>query len=272
MTRCLLLSGIASVLLSSVCMQAQTPSTDNGAPPKAMSILTKSQKPIPAAHKPVFVPTGLDLKASIGYAYTIMNVPSASRLNLNGVDVAVIADLSPFFGVTADSSYVRAPNVFGTSHAASVLSYLGGPVLYPVSHGRIRAYIHGLAGGARVAGAIPSSGSSPATGFVNKLSWAVGSNINSRHWWHCELVVTINIHIFTIRIFKYGVKTTFALCAVSCSLFGSTQEEGFEDLVHRCLRSEVHITYSRSLGFAIYSSSLPRQQGIASRTSSGELR
>jgi opacity protein-like surface antigen len=177
MTRCLILSGMACILLSPVCLQAQASSGGDSAPPKAMNILTKSQKPIPAAHKPVFVPTGLDLKASIGYAYTSMNVPYASRLNLNGVDVAVIADLSPFFGVTADSSYVRAPNVFGTSHAASVLSYLGGPVLYPVSHGRIRAYIHGLAGGARVAGAIPFSGSPPATGFVNKFSWAVGGGV-----------------------------------------------------------------------------------------------
>jgi opacity protein-like surface antigen len=142
-----------------------------------MNILSKPQKPIPAAHKPVFVPTGLDLKASIGYAYTSMNVPSASRLNLNGVDAAVIADLSPFFGVTASSSYVRAPNAFGTSHDANVLSYLGGPVLYPVSHGRIRAYIHGLAGGARVNGAIPSSGTPPLTGYVNNFSWAVGGGV-----------------------------------------------------------------------------------------------
>ncbi len=177
MIRCLILSGIACVLLSPFCMQAQAPSGDDSAPPKAMNILTKSQKPIPAAHKPVFVPTGLDLKASVGYVFTNSGMPSAERFNLTGVDAAVIADLSPYFGVTADSSYVRAANVFGSAHDANVLSYLGGPILYPVSHGRIKAYIHGLAGGARVSGAVPSSGIPPTTGYVNKFSWAVGGGV-----------------------------------------------------------------------------------------------
>ncbi|MGC1606836.1 MAG: hypothetical protein WA748_15025, partial [Candidatus Acidiferrum sp.] len=72
-------------------------------PVNANAISGKARSPIAAAHKPVFVPIGLDLKASVGYTYTSLEVPSASRLNLMGVDTEVIADLSPFFGVTADS-------------------------------------------------------------------------------------------------------------------------------------------------------------------------
>jgi opacity protein-like surface antigen len=177
MTRCLILSGIACVLLSSVPMQAQAPSSVAGAPLNAKNALRKSERPIPAAHRPVFVPTGLDLKASLGYGFTNSGMPSAGRLNLTGVDAAVIADLSRFYGVTADSSYVRAANVFGTSHHADVLSYLVGPVLYPVARRKVRVYVQGLAGGARVTGAIPSSGSPPVTGFVNKFSWAVGGGV-----------------------------------------------------------------------------------------------
>jgi hypothetical protein len=158
MTRCLVISGIAYVLLSSVPILAQVPSSQEEPPPKTNNVLRKSEGPIPAAHKPVFVPTGLDLKISVSYTYESLSMPSASRLNLMGVDAAVIADLSPYFGVRADSSYVRAANVFGTSHDANVLSCLGGPILYPLSLGRIREYVHGLVGGAKVGGVIPESG------------------------------------------------------------------------------------------------------------------
>jgi hypothetical protein len=173
----LTVAGFAYALLACIPLQAQVSSSGAEAPPNAKKLVRKSESPIPAAHKPVFVPTGLDLKASVGFLFTNSGTPSASRLNLDGVDVAVIADLSPFFGVTADSSYVRAPNVFGTNNHADVFSYLVGPVLYPVRHGRVRAYVQGLAGGARVAGAIPSSGASTQTGYVNKFSWAVGGGV-----------------------------------------------------------------------------------------------
>jgi opacity protein-like surface antigen len=173
----LLAGGFACVLLAYIPLQAQVPSSGEEAASNAKNMLRKSESPIPAAHKPVFVPTGLDLRASIGYAYTSLSTPTASRLNLMGVDAAVIADLSPYFGVTANSSYVRAANVFNTSHDATVLSYLFGPILYPVAHGRMRVYVHGLIGGARVTGPIPSSGNPPVIGFVNKFSWAVGGGV-----------------------------------------------------------------------------------------------
>jgi opacity protein-like surface antigen len=177
MIRCLIAVGLACVLVSSAPTQAQVASSEQVASPKTRIMPFKSERPLAAARKPFFVPTGLDLKASIGYVFTNSGMPSAGRLNLSGVDAAVIADLSPFFGVTADSSYVRAENVFGTNHAADVLSYLAGPILYPVAHGRMRVYVHGLAGGARVTGAIPSGGNPPVTGFVNKFSWAVGGGV-----------------------------------------------------------------------------------------------
>ncbi|MGB2670854.1 MAG: hypothetical protein WA829_21120 [Candidatus Acidiferrum sp.] len=146
-------------------------------PVNANAISGKARSPIAAAHKPVFVPIGLDLKASVGYTYTSLEVPSASRLNLMGVDTEVIADLSPFFGVTADSSYVRATNVLGTSHDGNVLSYLGGPVLYPVARRKIRAYVRVLVGGSKVDSVIPQSGGEHLLGYVNNLSWAVGGGV-----------------------------------------------------------------------------------------------
>jgi hypothetical protein len=67
MNRCFIAGGISYVLLSSVRILAQVPSSHEEPAPKTNNVLRKSESPIPAAHKPVFVPTGLDLKASVGY-------------------------------------------------------------------------------------------------------------------------------------------------------------------------------------------------------------
>jgi hypothetical protein len=66
MNRYVIAVGIACVLLSSVSMQAQTLSSEEGAPPNARNTPGKSESPVPVAHKPVFVPTGLDLNVSVG--------------------------------------------------------------------------------------------------------------------------------------------------------------------------------------------------------------
>lgn len=179
MNRCLVVVGIACVLLRSVPLHSQTPSGEETAAPVARNTPRKPGHYIYTAHSPFFAPTGLDLRTCVGYAFTNSGMLHAGRLNLSGVDAKVLADLSPFFGVVADSSYVRAANTFGTHGHADVLSYLAGPVLYPVAHGRVRMYVHGLAGGARVAG--PISFSSPLlTGYVNKFSWAVGGGVEYR--------------------------------------------------------------------------------------------
>jgi opacity protein-like surface antigen len=175
MNRYLIAAGIACLLLFPTCMQAQAPSSDEGAPPKAMNTLPKSWKPLPAAHKPVFVPTGMDLKASVGYTYTSLSVSPATRSNLSGVNAALIAE-NPCFGYTVESSYVRAANVLSTTNDATVLSYLGGAIFYPVVHNKVRVYVRGLVGGARVTGPILST-SDALNGYVNKFSWAVGGGV-----------------------------------------------------------------------------------------------
>lgn len=165
---------IACFLSLASVAEAQTASDKAPASPSA---LVKRVNPIPAAHKPFFVPTRLDLKVSVGYVFTNAGMPSLSRLNLDGLEMAAIADLSPYFGMIADSSYVRAKNVFGTSRSGDILSYLAGPVVYPLARGKTRLYVHSLVGGARVTAALPADGGGIVTGFVNKFSWAVGGGI-----------------------------------------------------------------------------------------------
>jgi opacity protein-like surface antigen len=128
-------------------------------------------------HDPVPAARGLRVKASIGYAYTSLAVPSSNRVNLSGVDATLTANLSQRLGAIADSSYVRASDVFNSGRHADVLSYLAGPVFYPTRNERLRTFVHGLVGGARVNGVSPTSGSNFLTGYVNKLSWAFGGGI-----------------------------------------------------------------------------------------------
>jgi outer membrane immunogenic protein len=92
------------------------------------------------------------------------------------VNTAIIADVSPFFGVIAESNYARAANVLGTGRHVDVLSYLIGPTLYPAAHNRVRAYVQILVGGARVSGFISASDGS-LDAFVNEFSWAVGGGV-----------------------------------------------------------------------------------------------
>jgi opacity protein-like surface antigen len=104
-------------------------------------------------------------------------MPLSNRVNLSGVDATATADLSPRFGVSVDSSYVRAANVLDTGRHADVLSYLAGPVFYPTRAAKLTTYVHGLFGGARVTGVIPESGNEYELGYVNKFSWAVGGGV-----------------------------------------------------------------------------------------------
>jgi opacity protein-like surface antigen len=178
MNRSLIVSGIVCALLSPVFMQAQAPTTQDEPTPKTNNTPRESREPLFAAHRPVFVPGGMDLKASVGYTYTSLSVSPATRSNLSGVNAALITE-NLHFGYTAESSYVRAGNVLSTGNDATVLSYLGGAIFYPVAHNKLRPYVRGLAGGARVTGPIVSS-SADLTGFVNKFSWAVGGGVEYR--------------------------------------------------------------------------------------------
>ena len=132
-----------------------------------------AQVPVAAGMSPA-------ISVSAGYSYLSLSSPASTRIWLNGADVSATADFSRHIGVRADLGYVRASNVLGSANHADVLSYLGGPVLYPTRHRRLVTYAHALIGGARVTGAIPSTGGGFSSGFVNKLSWAFGVGAESR--------------------------------------------------------------------------------------------
>jgi len=121
--------------------------------------------------------TGPGFAVSAGYTYLSMPIPSAGNVGLNGVDVAGHVDLASCWGLTADSSYARASDVFGTGHNSYVLTALAGPVFYPIERPNLRFFVHALVGAGLVDSAVPASGTQYVGGWVARFSEAVGGGL-----------------------------------------------------------------------------------------------
>ena len=126
--------------------------------------------PSPAVEGPAF-----DLSA--GYTYLSMPIPSAGRVNFNGVDFNGNIGLSSRWGATLDSSYLYASDVLSTKHQGYVLSVRTGPVFYPLSHGNTRVFVHALAGASLVDGAVPISANEDFHGWLFRPSYAFGGGV-----------------------------------------------------------------------------------------------
>ncbi|HUD65905.1 MAG TPA: hypothetical protein VMQ17_15050 [Candidatus Sulfotelmatobacter sp.] len=114
---------------------------------------------------------------NVGYTNLTMAIPSAQHLNLSGLDVGGRVDLNARWGAMVDSTYVRTSNVLGTGHGGYQLSFLSGPMFYPVEHGNTRMFVHGLAGAALVDGAVPINKTDYFHGWLVRFSYAVGAGI-----------------------------------------------------------------------------------------------
>ena len=120
------------------------------------------------------------MEAGIGYSYLNVDVPSQNRIAMNGVDASFTADFRRRFGIRFDLGYDRASNVFDTNRHADLLTYMAGPVFYPVRRKSFSAYAHLLLGGARQSGVNFTSNGGIATGWVNHFAWAAGGGVQYR--------------------------------------------------------------------------------------------
>jgi len=121
--------------------------------------------------------TGPVFEASAGYTYLALDMPSQQRVGLSGVDASGFVDFNSRWGMMVDSSYARAGNVLGTGHSGNVLSFLIGPVFYPLDYGNTRIFVHTLAGVSLVNSAVPVKGTYYLGGTVTRFSYAVGGGI-----------------------------------------------------------------------------------------------
>jgi hypothetical protein len=130
--------------------------------------------------EPRFPAVGPTVSATIGYACLNSEIPSAGRINENGVVFGVSTDFNRRFGIKLEASYTRTYGAFGLDHHSDVLAYLGGPVIYPVRRKRFAIYTQALIGGARITGVIPERNGTFLFAETNKLAWAIGPGVDTK--------------------------------------------------------------------------------------------
>jgi hypothetical protein len=135
---------------------------------------------------------------SVGYSYLSMPIGSAGRAGLNGLDSSASIALSPRWGATVDSSYLRTSGVLSTPHQGYVLSLQGGPVFSLIQRRNTRVFVRGLAGGALVDGAVPVSDTSYFHGWLLRPTYTFGGGF--------ERAVSGNL---ALRVNGDYVRTTF---------------------------------------------------------------
>ena len=133
----------------------------------------RAQGPIDAGMAPV-------LEGGFGYTYVKADVPSQGNLPMNGVQGIFNADFNRHWGVKLDVGYSRVFDAFHSGRSADLLTYMGGPVLYPLRTRNWNVYVHLLAGAARETGVNYEPTGQVVLGYVNKFAWAGGAGFQRR--------------------------------------------------------------------------------------------
>jgi hypothetical protein len=131
-----------------------------------------------AAQGPLVTATGPEIQMHAGFEYIGQQVPSvSSSVPMYGVNSGMTVGVSRHLGVRLDLGYARTQNLLSSGHPSDILSYMGGPVFYPVRTRRASPYAELLVGGARVTGATPDGQGGYIRGYANELAWAGGGGL-----------------------------------------------------------------------------------------------
>jgi len=133
----------------------------------------RGQGPVTAGVSPV-------QEAGVGFSYIQANWPSQGQLGINGAQAVVSADLQQHFGIKVDVGYSRSFDAFQTGHSADLLTYMAGPVFYPVRRQKMYVYTHLLVGAARQTGVNFESNGQMVLGYANEFAWAGGGGVQYR--------------------------------------------------------------------------------------------
>jgi len=142
-----------------------------------LSLLVMLFLPVAHAQAPIIAGAGPVIEAGIGYSYVSGTVPSETRQALNGAQLMANADLSRRLGVKLDVAYARTFDSFNTGRSADLLTYMAGPVFYPLRRRRTNVFTHVLAGAARQTGANFDNNGLLMLGYVHEFAWAGGGGI-----------------------------------------------------------------------------------------------
>jgi hypothetical protein len=120
------------------------------------------------------------MEGGVGFSYVQGNVPSEGQLRMNGLQAVLNADLQRHFGLKLDVGYSRSFDAFSTGHSADLLTYMAGPVFYPVRRRKMHVYTELLAGAARQTGVNFENSGQLVMGFANEFAWAGGAGFQYR--------------------------------------------------------------------------------------------
>lgn len=120
--------------------------------------------------------TGPSFEASAGYVYLSMGMPT-QRLGLSGVDANALVKFDSRWAATVDSVFASTGNVLGTGHNGNFLSFMAGPMFYPIVRRKTEVFVEALAGVGRVNSAVPVSGTYYLRGWVTRPSYALGGGL-----------------------------------------------------------------------------------------------
>jgi opacity protein-like surface antigen len=137
---------------------------------------------MPAAHAqgPLVAGIAPVLEAGAGYTYIDAGLPGESKLAMNGVQLVGDADFSRRLGVQLDLGYSRNFDAYSSGHSADLLTYMAGPVFYPLRTRRLNVFTHLLLGGARETGVNFESNGQIIMGYANRFAWAGGAGVQYR--------------------------------------------------------------------------------------------
>jgi len=138
-----------------------------------LSSQVRAQGPMIAGVAPV-------VEGSIGFSYMQSNVPSEGTLPMNGILATASGDLNAHFAAKLEVGYSRSFDAFQTGRRADVLTYMAGPVFYPVHRSKFDIHAQVLVGGARETGVNFENDGTLVRGYVNHLAWAGGVGIQYR--------------------------------------------------------------------------------------------
>ncbi len=139
----------------------------------ALASQVRAQGPVIAGVAPVF-------EGGIGYSYVKSTIPSQGNLAMKGVVASASGDLNSHFGVKMEVGYSRSFDAFQTGRAADILTYMGGPVFYPIRRRKFDFHAQVLAGGARETGVNFESDGTLVRGYVNHFAWEGGAGFQFR--------------------------------------------------------------------------------------------
>jgi hypothetical protein len=120
------------------------------------------------------------IESGVGYSYDQSNVPSEGKLAMKGILLSASGDLNARFGAKLEVGYSRSSDAFQTGRVADTLTYMAGPVFYPIRRSKFDIHAQVLAGGARVTGVNFESDGTLVRGYVNHFAWAGGAGFQYR--------------------------------------------------------------------------------------------